>query len=91
MMAVDWGITQLRAYQLDATAAVLASRSAPNGSRQSPLDNSRRLWSRHRRPAGTVARTRSDECQPTLRRRPPELGRCRQPRLISWPISMPER
>ena len=31
MIGVDWGISQLRAYQIDASGAVLASRSAPKG------------------------------------------------------------
>jgi len=31
MIGVDWGITQLRAYQIDSSGAVLASRSAPKG------------------------------------------------------------
>lgn len=31
MIGVDWGTTQLRAYQIDARGAVLASRSAPKG------------------------------------------------------------
>jgi 2-dehydro-3-deoxygalactonokinase len=31
MIGVDWGITQLRAYQIDSNGAVLASRSAPKG------------------------------------------------------------
>jgi 2-dehydro-3-deoxygalactonokinase len=31
MIGVDWGITQLRAYQIGADGAILASRSAPRG------------------------------------------------------------
>jgi len=31
MIGVDWGITQLRAYQIDSRGAMLASRSAPKG------------------------------------------------------------
>ena len=31
MIGVDWGISQLRAYQIDASGVVLASRSAPKG------------------------------------------------------------
>ena len=36
MIGVDWGISQLRAYQIDENGAVLAARSAPKGILSAP-------------------------------------------------------
>ena len=36
MIAIDWGTTQLRAYRLDDTGAIVSRRSQPKGSWRSP-------------------------------------------------------